>query len=193
MSRNVYIGNGGTARRVKTIRLGVLNASRSVTRAYVGIDGAARLIYPTYMWQRYTVSTVTTYAESRSQEGKITSWSPGVSTNPNNFPSEYCYTSYTFDTNSGNYSFSGWEQPPVYYGYTNVSGYYYNGYELTRTEGYRIISSQRATSNAYGRAMQSYAVSQQVRGSYVDTVYGSVASQYPIDGIHTDGYWYVAV
>ena len=55
MARRIYISNG-TARRARTLYIGVNNAARRVTAAYIGVGGSARKIYPaTHTWNRYYV------------------------------------------------------------------------------------------------------------------------------------------
>ena len=45
MSKNVYIGVGGVARKVKNIYIGVGGVARKVKKGYIGVGGVARLFY----------------------------------------------------------------------------------------------------------------------------------------------------
>ena len=45
MSKGVYVGVGGKARRVKAIYLGVGSRAHRVKKAYIGVGGKARLFF----------------------------------------------------------------------------------------------------------------------------------------------------
>ena len=45
MAKDVYIGVGGKARKVRNLYIGVGGKARKVKKAYVGVGGKARLFY----------------------------------------------------------------------------------------------------------------------------------------------------
>ena len=45
MAKKAYIGQNGTARKVKKLYVGIEGVARKVKKAYVGVDGIARLVY----------------------------------------------------------------------------------------------------------------------------------------------------
>lgn len=49
MAKNIYVGVGGKARKVKQLYVGVAGKARKVKKAYVGVGGKARLVYQSYV------------------------------------------------------------------------------------------------------------------------------------------------
>ena len=45
MAKNIYVGVGGKARKVKQLYVGVAGKARKVKKVYVGVGGKARLVY----------------------------------------------------------------------------------------------------------------------------------------------------
>lgn len=45
MATNVYVGVGGTARKIKEMYVGVNGTARKVKKGYVGVNGKARLFW----------------------------------------------------------------------------------------------------------------------------------------------------
>lgn len=191
MARKMYIGNGSSPKLVKYIYFGLSGTSRRVTKGYIGVGGSARLFYPQYKWNKYSVKTATTYSETRGGEvtidrgrstGGYTSWS--------------CYTSYSFNQNNGQYSYSGSTNVACRAGTSYVSSRYYNGYEVTSTYGYRREEAGGAHwvyySELRGKQMGSTASTTEGPGTLIGTVY-STSNIYPSNGKHTDGYWYIAI
>ena len=72
MSKNVYIGVGGVARKVKNIYIGVGGVARKVKKGYIGVGGVARLFYSSSGYQ----STITN-AYTRGSWGRPIAMSIG--------------------------------------------------------------------------------------------------------------------
>ena len=49
MAKNLYIGVGSKARKVKSLYVGVGGKARKVKKVYVGVGGKARLVYTSYV------------------------------------------------------------------------------------------------------------------------------------------------
>ena len=49
MGKNLLVGIGGRARKVKALYVGVGGKARKVKKAYVGVSGKARLVYTSYV------------------------------------------------------------------------------------------------------------------------------------------------
>lgn len=49
MAKNIYVGVGGKARKVKQLYVGVGGKARKVKKVYVGVGGKARLVYQSYI------------------------------------------------------------------------------------------------------------------------------------------------
>ncbi len=108
-----------------------------------------------------------------------------------------CYVRYSF-TNSGGVDFNpqtgkftGWGETVVYdYFYDNYSDLYYvepSGnvyYHIYFTDPNEPLLRERYADEYRSR------ITNGKRGSYMQTVTGTI-NQYPANGVHTDGYWYV--
>ena len=192
MAKRVYIGSSNSSKRIKNMYVGVSGSSRRIIKGYIGVSGTAKQFYPAYAWNKYTVRAAE-YGETLGSEQEISSWNPGIMIGNTGYPAAYCYTSYTFNKSTGKYSFSGWDTPPVNYGYTDVTGYYYDNYALTRTYGFNMIGSGRHSSTAYGRFMSSTLTTTEGPGTRVGLVFSNESNTYPTNGKHTDGYWYIRI
>ena len=49
MAKNLYVGVGSKARKVKALYVGVGGKARKVKKVYVGVGGKARLVYTSYV------------------------------------------------------------------------------------------------------------------------------------------------
>ena len=49
MAKNIYVGVGGKARKVKQLYVGVAGKARKVKKVYVGVGGKARLVWAAYV------------------------------------------------------------------------------------------------------------------------------------------------
>ena len=49
MAKNIYVGVGGKARKIKQLYVGVGGKARKVKKVYVGVGGKARLVYTSYV------------------------------------------------------------------------------------------------------------------------------------------------
>ena len=49
MAKNIYVGVGSKARKVKALYVGVGGKARKVKKVYVGVGGKARLVYQSYI------------------------------------------------------------------------------------------------------------------------------------------------
>ena len=74
MAKNIYVGVGGKARKVKQLYVGVAGKARKVKKVYVGVGGKARLVYVAYI--PVTSITLKSWSAQRngakSPVGKIT-------------------------------------------------------------------------------------------------------------------------
>ena len=192
MAKRVYIGSSNSSKRIKNMYVGVSGASRRVIKGYIGVSGTAKQFYPAYAWNKYSVKTTTTYSETRGGEvtidrgrstGGYTRWS--------------CYTSYSFNQNNGQYSYSGSANVECRPGTSYVSSRYYNGYEVTSTYGYRREEAGGAHwvyySELRGKQMGASATTTEGPGTRVGFVMSNESNTYPSNGKHTDGYWYIRI
>lgn len=74
MAKNIYVGVGGKARKIKQLYVGVGGKARKVKKVYVGVGGKARLVYAYYdctkiLWE--STSTVdSSFSGSLKYHGK---------------------------------------------------------------------------------------------------------------------------
>lgn len=67
MGKNLLVGIGGRARKVKALYVGVGGKARKVKKVYVGVGGKARLVYTSYVAvSSNKISLGTTSVSSRS-------------------------------------------------------------------------------------------------------------------------------
>lgn len=214
MARRIYISNG-TARRARTLYVGVNNAARRVTAAYIGVGGSARKIYPgSYLWNRYNVKSEYQYtpyvmsdtniAFSRNAEFRqyslITSYRTSVSNNtflfildqgdriPNPDEIEELTNGTVF------YAFEGW----CYYIGTS-SGQSLNEIRAdfglsSGASGQQMVQFTKI-SGTYGgtvnkKVWSSSRTTVYSQGSYIDQVVSDNRSAYPDNG-RSGNYWYV--
>lgn len=126
-----------------------------------------------YSWRQYNLTTQTTYVEKREN-------------NIGNQGSQYWYTSYSFNTSTGKFNFTGTRiRDPMtmkgkgfYYGAPHLSGNDYITYGDTNDWGFsphqKIYSTVSET---------------QVKGSYRGTVKSTSSTAYPTNG-KSGSYWY---
>ena len=191
MSRKVYISTGASRKTVQ-MYLGVDNVARKIKCAYVGVSGSSKKFWPIhYKWARYNVSTETRYTESRGSTVQFytaTIWG--------GFPyMPLAYSSYSFNSTTGQFSFSG-NVPIRYNDGTAMYNLYcsYNGnHHLSRVECNTSWSSTGQTSRKvtyYGEAMNANPYNITVQGSFIDYVYSETRTTYP-DNAQSGSYWYV--
>ena len=204
MAKKVYIGNSNIARNVKSMYVGVNGVARKVKKAYIGVNGIARQFWPSivYTWKKYTVNQIETYQELVEEinisNKEITSSSTG-------------YSVYTFDRYTGLYTMSGNLETisttdNTFDVYANVADLTFirpGWYELHNFHGspiwgdgdneiYHIVKKSGIRGGITCFEMtRSFLGYENEKGSYVGQVISDDPDTYPIDGIHTDGYWYI--
>ena len=74
MAKNLYVGVGGKARKVKALYVGVGGKARKVKKVYVGVGGKARLVYVAYIpVTKITLTSATPQRNgAKSSVGNIT-------------------------------------------------------------------------------------------------------------------------
>ena len=199
MSRKIYIGTG-TSRKIRQLYIGSGNMARRIKAAYVGVSGTSKKVWPMlYVWNRYTINSNVWYEEYISSEKNVTI--------RNKARVHRRISSYNYISTSGafglfNYTASGYEYisdlpngTTIYCGYSgdifisnntvsfidcNETGSFvqlHDFYKLnSSTLRYRIHDSQRKSSASIG--------------SYVDQVFSENRSAYPDNG-QFGSYWYV--
>ena len=50
MAKNLYVGVGGKARKMKAAYIGISGKARKIKKIYVGVGGKARLVYQSYIY-----------------------------------------------------------------------------------------------------------------------------------------------
>ena len=172
--------------------VGVGGSSRRIVKGYIGVSGTAKQFYPAYAWHKYMVTSTTTYTETRGSEVTIDQY-----TGYGGYYYWNCYTSYTFDSSTGKYAYSGSARVNCSSGTNSVSSRYYDGYEVTTTYGYRWEDSGGFhwvyESSIRGKKMGSSSKTTEGPGTHVGIVISNSSSTYPTNGKHTDGYWYVRI
>lgn len=124
-----------------------------------------------YYWSKYTVGKYNTYVQTDwYYEGTIASFS-------------HAYKGYTLNTSTGQFSGTGGQwgtnNPPV----GSV------GYGISGTNIYRLIMHDIYTIRM--ESSYSAARSQDTAGTLVQSNIIAESGTYPINGKHTDGYWYI--
>ena len=66
MAKNLYVGVGSKARKVKALYVGVGGKARKVKKVYVGVGGKARLVYQSYIPVTGISYSYKTYYDSKN-------------------------------------------------------------------------------------------------------------------------------
>lgn len=220
--KQLYIGVDDVARKITKAYVGVDGVARQVWPSYTWQRYSVDTL-TTYFWDQYSVSSTTQYTGNVNisyASGSMTvTWSPTYSRydppriDGNNWDNCVGGTWNGWDPPGDWVCRSVRLNYPMYYvtAIEDASGSAVKiSYSKMATAATRTVYSQGTTS--YGQVSSansgaypsngksgSYwyvynkSTSQSVKGSLVDTITGDTPDQYPADGIHTDGYWYVRV
>lgn len=214
MAKKIYLGNGNSSRNCSKLYVGVGSTARKITKGYIGVGNVAKQFYPIYSWQKYTITTTKQWVDTRDTYRTNRIWQVDwewvrgdTDGSLSAVPLPDCYRTYTIDQSTGDYILSGSTVEPPYRkdATLDISGYYIytrpdghsraNFYELTEIEVDHWYAtgddnySWETTCNGYRMIARYQDV--QTAGTFIETVFGSSESQYPANGVHTDGYWYI--
>lgn len=204
MSKAIYGGVNYIARKAKSFYGGVNNVARKITKAYIGDEnGIARQFWPSgFTWKKYNVAY--SYSRISTYNSVFDSGGAGWSR---------VYLSDTIDIRNGKFYGSSYTTSP----FSTKNGQYINlrykyvmiaDYSDERSSDYKTVdlyssnsayatyafyvSGTSKSSTGYGRWSGTlYQVGSPYAGSFISTVESENESDYPVNGIHTDGYWYV--
>lgn len=203
MARKIYIGSSVSSRNVSDIYIGISGRSRKVTKGYIGENSAARLFYPRYAWDKYTIGRKTVYGLAWYSDGAFTL----------NGDARYggfrLAQDYTFDDSTGTITFidivfyeeNDPHKQSIPYGTYYATMVDFSGYgsttilttdcdESTRGTSYRLEYRGVAYyNNSIFEGRHSTSV-EDGPGDFVETVYSNESDAYPRNDILGD-YWYI--
>lgn len=178
---------GGTS---KTISGGYVNIGgvwKPIAKTYVNINGVWKNAWKDlYTWKKYTVSTTTAYNTKKS----TTQIKPRYDVTK---AIKYA-SNYTFNTSTGVYTLNSPTTGTIA-NLTTSKKYYMLNKATSGSEMNEFISL--GTPNDAGQATLQYYIwtstssDTQEIGTYIEDVTSENESEYPTNGVHTDGYWYV--
>ena len=168
---------------------------RPITIGKYNIGGV--LLAGGYTWKKYNTVATTTYEQQQEQLGYIELNVPG------NKKYACAHKSYTFDASNGKYTLADYEIIEPYYapkeGYkyfgekfsskNEVTGVMYESSDYTvlyDLNTYKIYVCMDMTIKHTSAAKTTY-----LQGTYIGDVTSPNETEYPENGRHTDGYWYV--
>lgn len=111
MTKAMYIGVDGVARKVKAIYVGVDGVARKVKSGYVGVDGVARQFY----------TSAVTVTINQPANGTITANYNGTNYTSSFTVTHGAFVTFTCTPNSG-YKFTQWQITGNYSTYTTEDG-----------------------------------------------------------------------
>lgn len=194
MSKGMYLGSEGLAKKGTDIYVGVDGVARKVSKGYVGVGGVCRQFWPSityYVWNVYNIN----YTEEITRESNITFNMP-IS------PAKVCtwidkeivngvydltnarLIQHGLSSNSGFHSTDGGFIVGRYNnssGYSSSTGWYWDG-------DYTLSANSSGTWQ-YTLYCDKYQIKSNM-GSYVKQVVSTNKSTYPTNGIQ-GSYWYV--
>ena len=195
-----YATIGGVQREFSAVSVMIGGVQRELDYMYAAIDGVQREIFSSgYKWERYNVAYKVeiedatgiipiavndTCYKSRGTLGD-TVLSVYDSDPTLIYVAGIGYTTRTRTTTIAN--FAGYVGSSVWVTHngTVVSG----KYTTVAEKAYYVDGTYDSVGIGYTRI----AYTKQSIGDYVDTVKDTNVSAYPVNGIHTDGYWYVMI
>lgn len=213
MSKKWYVGVNNVAREVKHPYIGVNNVARKVKNGYVGVGGVARQFFiREYTWEKYNVDVVNNYGYRR-----LTSYLENVTAPPNYQGSHTWNTTTLSSASSSGFKKTGTITLPGNWANNDKSlvngtylmadsysiktdsdddDYYYFTYIQPGEASYSkyavyITDFSSGHYKAYIYEVYVEGTTSSVKGSYVSEVKSTDENAYPVNGIHTDGYWYV--
>lgn len=139
----------------------------------------------TYVWEKYTVKLITEYKETSKS---------GQTLYPADFTTAKTSAGYTFDRKTGIFTLT----PPIVSAsdYTTFCELLIAGYQHFQLNGDTSRVNRRVsvttTRVQYTRYTAS-AYTAKSKGNYIENITSTNLNEYPTDGEHTDGYWYVFV
>lgn len=204
----IYFGVGGKARTINNLYIGVNGVAHRVTAGYIGINGIARQFYPIYVWDKYRIGYDYSYEIDSSGSRRCTTY-VAISAIVRNFG---------FYWNSPNTNIRQCVFYDAYHYGTNTGGY--NGFYTTEDDGYQALGTGITAYNAWTRkclynpsqrgdqmyvltnayidendAVWSFQlwnlVKTEVSRIHVGSVISASSNAYPINGLHSDGYYYI--
>lgn len=203
MAKCIYIGDAAS-RKVKNLYIGINNESRKIKTAYVGVNNSSRIFYNFgYVWKKYktvyTDEVITRGENASSREYFITSVDTNKYKTLTAVNSEKLY----FDEASGKFVPTGiiYFRKTIYYDNISANAVNYNDYTtIEEVPSFAIYCSDSIIvtyqkSGIYAEpwswtAFNTHSVGT-AKGSYIEDVISDNPNAYPINGRHTDGYWYV--
>ena len=103
MAKNIYVGVGGKARKVKQLYVGVAGKARKVKKVYVGVGGKARLVYVEYIpVTKITLNTWDTGGVKNGGKSRITTINIFFNITPDNSTTRKINAQVLSNSNSNN-------------------------------------------------------------------------------------------
>ena len=126
MAKNLYVGVGSKARKVKALYVGVGGKARKVKKVYVGVGGKARLVYTSYV----AVSGINVSFSANGQNLTV-----NVSVSPSNATNQRVSFSLSAVVPSKLYISSSTSLSCVIYGLYNKRSSYTGHLTITASDG----------------------------------------------------------
>lgn len=178
---------GGTAKNISGGYVNIGGVWKPIVKTYVNVGGVWKAAWKSlYTWKKYTVTTSSgaPYTVVKGSSASITK-SNSTQINKGN--------GYSFDASTGVFTLTRATVNIVYY--VRIGDYFFD--DLSASSG-STVNEVTETGSGGGTTRKiiytqwtSKPTTTQVRGEYVSDVESGNASEYPDNGIHTDGYWYV--
>lgn len=211
MAKAIYMGIGGVARKVKQPYIGVGNVARKVKTGYVGINGVARQFHQSgYTWKKYNINAPIANGNYGGSSGDYAIfYAPsdrGITLIKSPNPPYYIFAKVTDNGNSNNtriyiapgQSYTVSLEYNVYYYFTD----FYCSWEYGIT--WKPVGPLDDLCFVYWTFMSSYMgmsgpwflgyrliASSISAGEYICDVTADAINEYPDNGVHYDGYWYI--
>jgi hypothetical protein len=179
---------GGTAKDISGGYANIGGVWKPIVKTYVNVNGVWKSAWKSlYTWKKYTV-TASAGAPYTAVEA-----STNLSITVSNSTQINVGDGYSFDDSTGVFTLENATSKMAYY---VISGSYFFD-DLSASSGSTMNEVTASGSGAGATRKLTYTrwtskpTTTQVRGEYVSDVESENASEYPDNGIHTDGYWYV--
>ena len=191
---------GSTSHPVKKLYIGVDGVSKKIKRGYIGdANGKARLFYNSaYRWERYTIETVMHYKLKHDPNNNVTFYLNYSF--PTTIPNFYYSNNHptTLDISTGGFKEqNGSDLNVTRAPNSKVGMWVYAVYPGgTPPDRFTFLQKVISVSSTEIKAGESYEIvtdyTEQLKGTYVDTVENENPSAYPDNGVSGD-YWYVKI
>lgn len=179
---------GGTTKELSDGYVNIGGVWKPIVKTYVNVNGVWMSAWKNLTtWKKYTTKSVTEYAAST---GSRHAWY-----NDSGSTSVYTSSSYSLDSATGKFTLPNYTKKTI--SQLVDLGILYFSEDSSRNLSYihRHSSSEYIDAEwgyrTYRWTLKATQTTKQVADTYVSDVISENESEYPSNGVHTDGYWYV--